>query len=73
MQSNPLAAFVLAESALAVRLIHIVHHCLAAINRSLKSGLPLSVSLMESAIDISSFKVPCYKKQNKLQRIEELN
>ncbi|KAI9564905.1 hypothetical protein GHT06_008646 [Daphnia sinensis] len=58
VQSSPLAAFVLAESALAVRLIHIVHQCLAAINRSLKSGLPLSVSLMESAIDISSLKTP---------------
>lgn len=47
----------LAESTLAIRLVQIVHQSLAGINRSLKSGLPLSVSLMESAIEIASMKV----------------
>lgn len=56
-QSSPLVAFVVAESALAIRLVQIVHQSLAAMNRSLKSGLVLSVSLMESAVEIASMKV----------------
>lgn len=55
--SSPLAAFVIAESALAIRLVNTVHQSLAAMNRSLKSGLALSVSLMESAVEIASMKV----------------
>lgn len=56
-QSSPLAAFVVAESALAVRLIHTVHQSLSAMNKSLKSGMTLSVTLLESAVDIASMKV----------------
>ena len=56
-QSNPLVAFVVAESALAMNLVHIIHQSLATMNRSLKSGLVLSVSLMESAIEITLMKV----------------
>ena len=56
-QSSPLVAFVVAESALAIGLVHVIHQSLATMNRSLKSGLVLSVSLMESAIEITSMKV----------------
>jgi hypothetical protein len=55
--SNPLAAFIAAESSLALRLIQTVHQSLAAMNRFLKSGMPLPFSLMESASEITLMKV----------------
>jgi hypothetical protein len=55
--SSPLAAFVAAENTLALRLIQTVHQSLAAMNRFLKSGMPLPFSLMESAVEITLMKV----------------
>ena len=56
-KQKPLTAFVIAESALAVRLVNIIHQTLSQINRSLKSNTPLQVSLMETALDIANLKV----------------
>lgn len=54
---NPLTAFVIAETALAVRLVQMIHSDLLITNRSLKSNSPLPVALMQSAADIAMLKV----------------
>ncbi len=56
---SPLTAFVMAETALAVQLVQIIHNDLLIINRSLKSNSPLPVHLMQSAADIAILKVKC--------------
>ena len=57
INQKPLTAFVMAETALASRLIKTIHQSLSIINRSLKSNSSMQLSLMEAVVDIANLKV----------------